>query len=130
MLTKPLEILKNENGAVKGLRCVRLDFADKDGQWKLLPVEGSEFIIEADTVIVSGQYTANNFISKLTEGLTLNKQGFLCLRKDQNITSLPAVFAAGGAARGAIPLIDALADGKKAANDIDIFLQGIEESKK
>ena len=121
---KPLEIVKDAHAAVRGLRCVRADFADKDGAWKLLAVKDSEFVVEADTVIVSGLYKANCLIANFTPELKVNRQGFLTLKKNQRMTTIPKVFAAGGVAQGILPLVEALADGKKVAEEIDAFLQG------
>jgi glutamate synthase (NADPH/NADH) small chain len=124
---KPVEILKDKQGAVRGLRCVRVDFADQDGQWKLLAVKDSEFIIEVDTVILSGLYKANSFMANMTQGLKVNKQGFLSMKKEQSLTSLSHVFAAGGVAQGPLSLISTLANGKKVANDMDVYLQNQKE---
>jgi len=123
VLTKPLEVVKDEKGHAKGVRCVRLDFADDHGQWKLIPVKDSAFILDADMVIVGGSYTANTAVVALTPGLTIQRQNSLCTKKGQAATSFKGVFAAGGVARGPISFIEALAQGKAAADEIDRYLQ-------
>jgi len=123
VLTKPLEVIQDDQGAVKGVRCVRMDFADSNGQWKLMPVKGSEFIVDADMVIACGPYTANTAVIAFTPGLTIQKQNFLCAKKDRYATSFKGVFAAGGMARGPVSLIETLAQGKAVADEIDQYLQ-------
>ncbi|MFA6379010.1 MAG: FAD-dependent oxidoreductase [Candidatus Omnitrophota bacterium] len=129
VLTKPLEVIKEGKGAVKGVRCVRLDFADSNGQWKLMPVKDSVFTVDADSVIVCGQYTANTAVIALTPGLTVQKQNFLCAKKERYATSLKGVFAAGGLARGPVSLIETLSQGKAAADEIDRYLQELPKGK-
>jgi glutamate synthase (NADPH/NADH) small chain len=118
-----VDFLPNNVGAVKGVRCLRLDFADKDGEWALMPVKDSDFILEADAVVVCGLYEANTLVARSIDGLKINKQGCLSVKKDQCATGVKGVFAAGAVAQGVLSLVDALAQGKKAASEIDAYLQ-------
>ncbi|HOD12366.1 MAG TPA: FAD-dependent oxidoreductase [Candidatus Omnitrophota bacterium] len=120
---KVVDITQDKTGAVAGVRCARLDFADQDGDWILMPVKDSDFIIDADTVVICGLYEANTSFTRLGGGLKVNKQGCLAVKRDQCATNLKGVFAAGGVTQGVMPLVQALAQGKKAAREIDEYLQ-------
>ncbi len=120
---KVVNITQDKTGAVAGVRCARLDFADQDGDWILMPVKDSDFIIDAETVVICGLYEANTSFTRLGDGLKVNKQGCLAVKKDQCATNLKGVFAAGGVTQGVMPLAQALAQGKKAAREIDEYFQ-------
>jgi glutamate synthase (NADPH/NADH) small chain len=123
-LSRPLGILSDQSGVVCGLRCVRVDFADHGGEWKLLAVKDSEFTLEVDTVIFSGQYKANNFLAAITEGLKVSKQGLLSVKKDQGKTSFANVYATGSLVKGPMDFISTLADAKKTAKEIGLGFEG------
>jgi len=125
ILAEPIEFCKDENNHVKGVKCLRLDFADTKGKgkWKIIPVKDSEFILEADTVIMAGETKANSYISKLTQGLEIDDQGRFCRKKDQSQTSMSRVFATGSAALGPAEFIEVLSDSKKVSRQVDLFLR-------
>ncbi len=123
--TKPLEILAGEGNRTRGVRCVKVDFADphSTGEWKLVTVEGSEFVLDADTIVVSSGHKPNTFVSKFTDGLKVIDSGVFEIQENSFATSVPGVFAGGDAAIGAGPLIKAMASAKKAVLEIDQYLK-------
>ena len=125
MLTNPVEILGDENGWVKAVRCIRMELGEPDESGRRSPVEvpGSEFEIETDTVIMSLGTSPNPLIAKTTAGLETTRRG--CLVADENgATTRPGVFAGGDAVTGAATVILAMGAGRKAAAAIHEYIQG------
>lgn len=123
LLTNPLEIIGDENGWVKAAKCIRMELGEPDasGRRSPVPVEGSEFEIEADMVIMALGTSPNPMISSTTPGLEINKRR--CINVDENgQTSREGVFAGGDAASGSATVIMAMGAGKKAAIAIDEYL--------
>ena len=126
MLTNPVEILGDENGWVKAVRCIRMELGEPDESGRRSPVEvpGSEFEIETDTVIMSLGTSPNPLIAKTTAGLETTRRG--CLVADENgATTRPGVFAGGDAVTGAATVILAMGAGRKAAAAIHEHIRGI-----
>ena len=124
MLTNPVEILGDENGWVKAVRCIRMELGEPDESGRRSPVEvpGSEFEIETDTVIMSLGTSPNPLIAKTTAGLDTTRRG--CLVADENgATTRPGVFAGGDAVTGAATVILAMGAGRKAAAAIHEYIQ-------
>jgi len=124
MLTAPVEVLGDEAGWVKGLRCIRMELGEPDdsGRRRPIPIKGSEFVIECDLVIVAIGTNANPLLTQNTPGLALNKWGYI--QTDENLmTSIAGVFAGGDIVRGAATVILAMGDGKTAAKNIDRYLR-------
>lgn len=128
MLTNPSEILVDENGWVKGMKCVRMELLEPDASGRRRPVEiaGSEFTLELDTVIMSLGTSPNPLISSTTEGLDINK--YKCIIADENTgsTSREGVFAGGDAVTGAATVILAMGAGKAAAKGMDEYLSKLD----
>lgn len=126
LLTNPVEILTTEEGWVKGIRCVRMELGEPDasGRRRPQPIEGSEFDIEVDTVIMSLGTSPNPLISSTTPGLDTNKWGCIVADEDIGLTSKEGVFAGGDAVTGAATVILAMGAGKAAAKGIHEYLQG------
>ncbi|AEB76878.1 NADPH-dependent glutamate synthase [Clostridium botulinum] len=124
LLTNPIEILEDENGWVKGMKCVRMQLGDPDASGRRRPevIEGSEFIMDVDTVIMSLGTSPNPLISSTTEGLDINKWGCIIAEDETGKTSKEAVYAGGDAVTGAATVILAMEAGKKAANAINQYL--------
>ena len=123
MLTNPVEILGTEKGWVNGIRCIRMELGEPDasGRRSPVPVEGSEFEIEADSVIMALGTSPNPMIARTTAGLATNRRG--CIEADADgATSREGVFAGGDAVTGAATVILAMGAGRKAAAAIDRFL--------
>ena len=124
MLTNPVEIIGDEKGWVSALRCIRMELGEPDesGRRSPIPVEGSEFEIPAETVIMALGTSPNPLISKTTEGLETNRRG--CLVADEaGATTRPGVFAGGDAVTGAATVILAMGAGRTAAKAIDEYLR-------
>lgn len=124
LLTNPVEILEDENGWVKGMKCVRMELGEPDASGRRRPqvIEGSEFIMDVDTVIMSLGTSPNPLISSTTEGLETNKWGCIVAEDATGKTSKEAVYAGGDAVTGAATVILAMEAGKKAAKAIDEYL--------
>ena len=124
MLTNPVEVIGDENGWVKAVKCIRMELGEPDESGRRSPVEvpGSEFEIETDTVIMSLGTSPNPLIAKTTGGLETNRRG--CLVADENgATTRPGVFAGGDAVTGAATVILAMGAGRKAAAAIHEYIQ-------
>ncbi|OOP74245.1 NADPH-dependent glutamate synthase [Clostridium beijerinckii] len=126
VLTNPTEILVDENGWVKGMKCVRMELGEPDASGRRSPVEvpGSEFVMDVDTVIMSLGTSPNPLISSTTQGLEINKRRCIVAEEETGLTTKEAVYAGGDAVTGAATVILAMGAGKKAAKAIDEYLQG------
>ena len=124
-LTSPVEIMGNENGWVESLKCQRMELgeADASGRRRPVPIEGSEFEFDVDTVIMALGTSPNPLIPATTEGLEVNKRK--CIVADEvGQTSKEGVFAGGDAVTGAATVILAMGAGKEAAKGIDAYIKG------
>ncbi len=124
LLTNPVEILKDENGWVSGIKCIRMELGEPDASGRRRPVEvaGSEFIIDVDTVIMSLGTSPNPLITSTTEGLEVNKWKCIVADEETGATSKEGVYAGGDAVTGAATVILAMGAGKAAAKGIDEYL--------
>ena len=124
LLTNPTEILVDENGWVKGMRCVKMELGEPDESGRRSPVEvpGSEFELELDTVIMSLGTSPNPLISSTTDGLDINRRKCIVADENNGQTSKIGVFAGGDAVTGAATVILAMGAGKAAAKGIDEYL--------
>ncbi len=124
LLCNPVEILGDEKGWVNSIRCIRMALGEPDasGRRRPVPVEGSEFIIDADMVVMSIGTSPNPLISSTTSSLETNKWN--CIVADDNgQTSRKGIFAGGDAVSGAATVILAMGAGKKAAKAIDEYIK-------
>ncbi len=125
-LVSPVAILEDENGWVRGVRFekMRLSEPDASGRAKPVRIEGSEFEIEADCVVMAIGNSPNPLISRTTEGLEVNRRGCLVLRdEDTGLTTRDGIFAGGDAVTGAATVILAMGAGKTAAKSIDEYIK-------
>ena len=124
-LTKPLQILGDDRGFVCGIKCQRLDFADAEnsGQWKLVEVPSSEFVVDTDTVIIAAGHQPNSVSIRKTPDLKINSDGSVWTNESDCMTSLCGIFAGGSAVTGNTSVVQAMADGKKAAEAIERYLK-------
>lgn len=125
LLTNPVEILEDEKGWVTGMKCIRMELGAPDESGRRRPVEvpGSEFVIEADTVIMSLGTSPNPLISSTTKGLEVNKWQCIVAEEENGKTTKEGVYAGGDAVTGAATVILAMGAGKAGAKGIDEFLQ-------
>ena len=124
LLNNPVEILGDINGRVVGLKCVRMRLGEPDasGRRSVSPIEGSEFVMVADAVIVAIGTTPNPLLRTTTPGLETNRKGCLVVDEDSLQTSREGVYAGGDAVTGAATVILAMGAGKQGAESIDKYL--------
>ena len=130
VLTNPTEILTDEKGWVKGIKCIRMKLGEEDssGRRRPIEIENSEFIMEVDSVIMSLGTSPNPLISNATKGLKTNKRGCLLVDEESLKTYLKGIYAGGDAVTGAATVILAMGAGKKAAKSIDSYLRKEEQN--
>lgn len=124
LLNNPVEILSDESGWVKGIKCIKMELGEPDesGRRSPVPIPGSEFIIDCDVVIMSLGTSPNPLISNSTQGLEVNKRKCIVANEETGATSKKGVYAGGDAVTGAATVILAMGAGKKAAKAIDDYL--------
>ena len=128
LLTNPVEIVADENGWVKGMKCVRMELGEADASGRRRPVviPDSEFEMDVDTVIMSLGTSPNPLISSTTIGLDTNKRKCIIADEETGKTTKEGVYAGGDAVTGAATVILAMGAGKAAAKGIDEFSKGKE----
>lgn len=126
LLTNPAEILTDENGWVRGIVCRRMELGEPDESGRRRPVEvaGSDFEIEADTVIMALGTSPNPLISNTTRGLEVNRWKCIVADESNGKTTKEGVYAGGDAVTGAATVILAMEAGRAGARGIDEFLSG------
>jgi len=124
LLTNPTEILVDDKGYVKGMKCVKMELGEPDASGRRRPVvvEGSEFEMELDTVIMSLGTSPNPLISSTTEGLEVNKWKCIVADEETGKTTKEGVYAGGDAVTGAATVILAMGAGKAGAKGIHEYL--------
>ncbi|MBQ5312894.1 MAG: NADPH-dependent glutamate synthase [Oscillospiraceae bacterium] len=124
LLTNPVEVIGDENGEVKAIRCVEMMLGEPDDSGRRRPVvkPDSEFVIDIDTMIMSVGTSPNPLISSTTEGLATDRWGCIVTNGDDGLTTRDAVYAGGDAVTGAATVILAMGAGKQAAAAIDKML--------
>lgn len=124
LLTNPTEILEDEKGWVKGMKCVRMELGEPDASGRRRPVviPDSEFTLDVDTVIMALGTSPNPLISSTTEGLEINKWKCIVAEETNGQTSKNGVFAGGDAVTGAATVILAMEAGKAGAKGIHKYL--------
>jgi glutamate synthase (NADPH/NADH) small chain len=122
-LTAPVEVIGDEKGWVTGLRCVLMELGEPDasGRRSPRPVEGSEFVLDCDMVVVAIGTRANPLLTATCPELRLDRRGNIVV-DERGMTSVPGIFAGGDIVRGAATVILAMGDGKKTARAIDGYL--------
>lgn len=125
LLTNPVEILEDEKGWVKGIKCIKMELGEPDESGRRRPVEipGSEFVIDVDTVIMSLGTSPNPLISATTEGLEINKWKCIVADEEFGKTTKEGVYAGGDAVTGAATVILAMGAGRAGAKGIDEYLK-------
>jgi glutamate synthase (NADPH/NADH) small chain len=119
-LTNPLEILGNADGWVTGLKCQQMKLGERDasGRARPIPIEGTEFELPVENVVLAIGTTPNPLLTRTTSGLLTNKKGCLVADEQTGLTSKALVFAGGDAVTGAATVILAAGAGKRAAQAI------------
>ncbi len=124
IFTAPVEVLGNEKRWVTGLKCIRMAAGEPDasGRSRPVPIEGSEFEIPCDSVVVAIGSKANPLLTSTCPDLALDRRGNI-ITDEKGMTSIPGVFAGGDIVRGAATVILAMGDGKDIAHNIKSFLE-------
>lgn len=125
LLTNPKRFIGDDKGAVRAMECLRMELGEPDesGRRRPVAVEGSEFEIECDTVIVALGQNPNPLIRSTTEGLVCESWGGIVIDPNTGMTSIPGVFAGGDAVTGEATVISAMGAGKIAAVGIDKYIR-------
>lgn len=120
LLNNPIEIIGDEKGNVSKVKCIKMELGEPDekGRRRPVPVEGSEFEIEADTVIIAIGTSPNPLIKQTTNNLEVNKRGGIVINEETGLTTKENVYAGGDAVTGAATVISAMGAGKLAAKSI------------
>ncbi len=122
-LTNPVEVIGDENGWVKAIKCEKMTLGEPDASGRARPVPSGEFFtVEADCFIVAIGTTPNPLIKNTSEGIEFNARGGITVNEETNATSKEGVYAGGDAVTGAATVISAMGAGKIAAEAIDKYL--------
>ena len=124
LLTNPVRILGDDKGWVTSMECIRMELGEPDdsGRRRPVPVKGSEFIIDVDSIIMALGTNANPLLPQSTPGLKLNKWGYIMTDEETCGTSIRGVYAGGDIVTGSATVILAMGAGRKAARAIDKYL--------
>ena len=125
LLQNPVEILSDpETGNVTGMRCIKMELGEPDesGRRRPVPVEGSEFVMDVDVVIMAIGTKADPGIASTTSDLEVNRKGLYVIDENGK-TSHVGVFAGGDGVTGPLTVISAMKEGKAAARNIDVWLR-------
>ncbi|HHT84210.1 MAG: NADPH-dependent glutamate synthase [Bacillota bacterium] len=125
LLTNPVQILGDEKGWVKGMECIRMELGepDKSGRRRPVPIQGSEFVMDVDTVIMALGTSPNPILVQTTDGLDAHKWGGLITQSEAGRTTKSRVWAGGDAVTGSATVILAMGAGKAAAKNIHEYLE-------
>ncbi len=123
-LTAPVKFLGDESGGVTGMKCIamRLGEPDESGRRRPIPIEGSEFVVDVDTVIIAIGQTPNPIIQRTTKGLKTTRWGTIVTNEKTGKTFRKGVYAGGDVVSGAATVISAMGAGKRAARSIHRYL--------
>ena len=127
ILTAPVEVVAKD-GRVSGIRCIKMELGEPDasGRRRPIPVQGSEYVVSADTMIAAvAQAPEISFLDE-SHGLDITSKGTFAVDPHTLATNRPGVFAGGDVARGPWILIQAIADGRRGALSIDRYLRGVD----
>ena len=125
-LTQPVRFIAGENGRLAQIECIRMELGEPDakGRRKPVPIEGSNFIVEADTAILALGYWPDPIIGETTPDLETKNWGLIVVDKKTGATSKAGVYAGGDAVTGPDLVVTAVAAGRRAAASINIYLSG------
>jgi len=124
-LTQPVRFIAGEDGHLKALECIRMELGepDKSGRRRPVPIEGTNFIVEADTAVLALGYWPDPVIGESTPGLETRNWGLIVTDSNTGATSRPGVFAGGDVVTGPDLVVTAMVAGRKAATAIDAYLK-------
>lgn len=130
-LTSPVRYLGDENGCVKSMECIQMELGEPDdsGRRRPVPIEGSNFFLECDLVVISVGAGANPLLTATMKDIELNKWGYI-VADESGRTSIEGVYAGGDIVTGMATVIQAMGAGREAANAIHEYLMGPEDTEK
>ena len=130
-LTQPVEVLRDENNWIKGLRCIKNELGEPDesGRRRPIPIEGSEFEFPCDTMLVAIGQRPNPIAMRSIPGLEITKWGTVPVNEETMQTNISNVFAGGDVTVGESTVIFAVGQGKKGARGIDAYLTAKREGR-
>jgi glutamate synthase (NADPH/NADH) small chain len=125
-LTQPVQFIAGESGRLEKVECIRMELGepDRSGRRRPVPVEGTNFIVEADTAVLALGYWPDPVIGETTQGLETRNWGLIVADRATGRTSRPGVFAGGDVVTGPDLVVTAMVAGRKSAAAIDEYLQG------
>lgn len=125
LLTNPVRILTNDKVWVTGMECIRMELGDADdsGRRRPVPIQGSEFILDVDTVISAVGTNPNPLLIRTVPGLSLGRRGNVVANEETGETNIPGIFAGGDIVTGSATVIAAMGAGKLAAHGIDKYVR-------
>lgn len=124
LLTNPIKFIGDQNGRVKAMECLKMELGEPDesGRKRPVPVEGSNFELETDMVVIAVGAGANPLITSTTPGLEINEWGYIAAEPETGKTRKPRVWAGGDIVSGQATVILAMGAGRIAANSIHQYL--------
>ncbi len=125
LLTAPLKFNGDENGYVKSMECIRMELGEPDasGRRRPVPVEGSEYTADVDTVVIAIGQSPNPVVRQSEPGLETTRWGGIVVDEETMATSIPGIYAGGDTVTGAATVITAMGAGKKAARAMDKYIK-------
>ena len=124
-LTQPIRFIAGEDGRLAQIECIHMELGEPDerGRRRPIPIEGSNFIVEADTAVLALGYWPDPVIGESTPDLKTHNWGLIVVDKETMATSKPGVFAGGDDVTGPDLVVTAMNAGRKAARGIDKYLK-------
>lgn len=125
-LTQPVEFIAGDDGKLAQIECLRMELGEPDesGRRRPVPIEGSNFIVEADTAILALGYWPDPVIGESTSDFETHNWGLIVIDRETGATSRPGVYAGGDAVTGPDLVVTAMVAGRKAAAAMDVYLRG------
>ncbi|MFH0947763.1 MAG: NADPH-dependent glutamate synthase [Elusimicrobiota bacterium] len=127
LLTAPIRFIGNETNNVTGMECIKMELGEPDasGRRRPVPIKGSEFKFDIDTVVMAIGQNPNPLLPKTINGLQVGKHGNIITDEKTGATSIPGIFAGGDIATGASTVIEAMGAGKRAARAMDRYIKDL-----
>nr|MDO8135358.1 FAD-dependent oxidoreductase [Candidatus Njordarchaeum guaymaensis] len=127
LLTNPTRIIADEKGYVRQLECIKMQLGEPDssGRRRPIPIPGSEFTFDVDTVVIGVGQSPNPLVRQTTVGLDSDKIGALIVDPETLMTTRRGIFAGGDIISGGATVIRAMGEGKKAAKAIDTYVRNL-----
>lgn len=125
LLTAPVRFIGDENGFVKAMECIKMELGEPDasGRRSPIPVEGSNYLMNVDTVVIAIGQSPNPVVRQSEPDLQTTRWGGIIVDEETGATSIPGIYAGGDAVTGAATVITAMGAGKRAARAIDQYVR-------